>query len=384
MKLPPDPLIGQLGRTVRDTIRATGPDVICDGPADLRETRSQLEAHATTVLKAVLATELEVPVEVGGLDLGIEAGTVVAQELGRAGLPDCYNGPGLLADLLSVRRGPQELPVELMMRGTPVEVCGLTGPAAATAVPAGWRLDGRVCATSSQASAICTAVASGNEVLLVLLDPATVARLTSRVAGGVRTIELGSIEVDDRHMVGSLGTGWPLSDPDGLLARLRVRHAAWLVGLGYGAHARAAAYAQQRRQFDRPLLANQGVSFPLARAWVALRAAELAVRGVARLIDDGGVPDPLAAGQALGLGLEAATAATRTALQTHGARGLAAQADLGRYYLAIRDSAALAGPPATLWSELGQRERGRSVVAARRHRSASPADDQDVVASVTS
>ncbi|ADB33170.1 acyl-CoA dehydrogenase domain protein [Kribbella flavida DSM 17836] len=378
MNLPSDPLIDQLGRSVRETIRSTGPDPVRDEPSDLREVRSQLEAHATTVLKAVLATELELPAEVGGLDLGLEAGTVVAQELGRAGLPDCYNGPGLLADLLAVRRGPGELPGELMNQGTPVEVCGLTGPAAATAVPAGWRLDGRVCATSSTASAICTAVASGNEVLLVLLDQRTVAQLTSRTAGGVRTIELASVEVDDRHVVGSLGTGWPLSDPDGLLARLRVRHAAWLVGIGYGAHARAATYAQQRRQFDRPLLANQGVSFPLARAWVALRAAELAVRRIARLVDDGGLPDPLAAGQALGLALEAATASTRTALQTHGARGLTACADLGRYYLAIRDSAALAGPPATLWSELGQRE--RDDAAARRHH---PADDHLVASAIS-
>ena len=47
------------------------------------------------------------------------------------------------------------------------------------------------------------------------------------------------------------------------------------------------AYANERRVFDRTIGSNQGVQFPIARAYAQMRAAELMVREAARLYEGG-------------------------------------------------------------------------------------------------
>src|SRR5262249_7676481 len=50
---------------------------------------------------------------------------------------------------------------------------------------------------------------------------------------------------------------------------------------------KAAAYARDRVVFGRPIGQNQGVQFPIARAYMGMRAAELMVREAAALYEAG-------------------------------------------------------------------------------------------------
>ena len=67
----------------------------------------------------------------------------------------------------------------------------------------------------------------------------------------------------------------------------RVLAAAAAVGLGRVALKRAAAYANERIVFDRPIGKNQGVQHPLAKCWMELEAANLMVMNAAWRYDQG-------------------------------------------------------------------------------------------------
>jgi acyl-CoA dehydrogenase len=73
---------------------------------------------------------------------------------------------------------------------------------------------------------------------------------------------------------------------DGMNAE-RTLIAAECVGDGRWFIDKAAAYARERRVFGRPIGQNQGIQFPLARAYASLRAADLAVSHAARRFESG-------------------------------------------------------------------------------------------------
>ena len=53
---------------------------------------------------------------------------------------------------------------------------------------------------------------------------------------------------------------------------------------------KSSAYAQERNVFGRPIGQNQGIQFPIAKAYSAMRAAELMLREAIRLYEEGGNP----------------------------------------------------------------------------------------------
>ena len=81
--------------------------------------------------------------------------------------------------------------------------------------------------------------------------------------------------------------------------------------------AKAAAYAKERMVFDRPIGQNQGVQFPIARAYAQMRAAELMVHEAARRYQ-AGENCGAEANLAKLLAADASWAAADTCLQTHG------------------------------------------------------------------
>ena len=87
--------------------------------------------------------------------------------------------------------------------------------------------------------------------------------------------------------------------------------------------------------FDRPIGQNQGIAFPLARAHMELRAAELAVREAAWRYD-AGLECGEAANTAKFLAAEAGYAAADQAVQTLGGMGYAAEYDVERYWREAR------------------------------------------------
>jgi alkylation response protein AidB-like acyl-CoA dehydrogenase len=98
---------------------------------------------------------------------------------------------------------------------------------------------------------------------------------------------------------------------------------------------KAADYARERVVFNRPIGQNQGVQFPIARAFAQMRAAELMVREAASLYEAGGDPGA-EANMAKMLAAEASWAAAETCLQTHGGFGFAAEYDVERKFRETR------------------------------------------------
>ena len=98
---------------------------------------------------------------------------------------------------------------------------------------------------------------------------------------------------------------------------------------------RASAYASEREVFGGPIGKNQGVQFPIARAWAQLQAAEMMVRKAAALFEAGKPCGPEANTAKL-LASEASWAAAEACLQTHGGFGFAEEYDIERKYREAR------------------------------------------------
>jgi acyl-CoA dehydrogenase len=95
------------------------------------------------------------------------------------------------------------------------------------------------------------------------------------------------------------------------------------------------AYAKERRIFDRPIGQNQGVQFPIARAYAQMRSAELMV-GAAAARYQAGQDCGAEANMAKLLAAEASWAAAETCVQTHGGFGFAEEFDIERKFRETR------------------------------------------------
>ncbi|MGH7041611.1 MAG: acyl-CoA dehydrogenase family protein, partial [Acetobacteraceae bacterium] len=94
-------------------------------------------------------------------------------------------------------------------------------------------------------------------------------------------------------------------------------------------------YARDRSVFGRPIGQNQGVQFPIARAYAEMRAADLMNRAAAALFD-AGQPCGEEANMAKLLASEASWHAAEAALQTHGGFGYAREYDVERKWRETR------------------------------------------------
>jgi alkylation response protein AidB-like acyl-CoA dehydrogenase len=99
--------------------------------------------------------------------------------------------------------------------------------------------------------------------------------------------------------------------------------------------ARATQYAKDRELFGRPIGQNQGVQFPIARAFAQMRAAELMVHEAARKYD-AGEDIGAEANMAKLLAADASWAAADMCVQTHGGFGFAEEYDIERKFRETR------------------------------------------------
>jgi acyl-CoA dehydrogenase len=140
-------------------------------------------------------------------------------------------------------------------------------------------------------------------------------------------------EVPAANLVGDEGQGFRYI-LDGMNAE-RILIAAECIGDGYWFIDRARAYARDRVVFDRPIGQNQGIQFPIARAYANVRAADLMRYEAARRFDAGeraGADANLAKLLAADASWEAANAC----LQTFGGFGFAADYDVERKFRETR------------------------------------------------
>jgi acyl-CoA dehydrogenase len=98
---------------------------------------------------------------------------------------------------------------------------------------------------------------------------------------------------------------------------------------------KASSYAKERVLFGRPIGQNQGVQFPIARAYAQMRAAELMVHEGLRKYE-AGEPVGEEANMSKMLAAEASWAAGEACIQTHGGFGFAVEYDIERKFRETR------------------------------------------------
>jgi len=141
------------------------------------------------------------------------------------------------------------------------------------------------------------------------------------------------LRVPAENLVGEEGQGFRyiLSGMNAeriLIAAECIGDAKWFI-------AKATGYAKERIVFGRPIGQNQGVQFPIARAYAQMRAAELMVRAAASLYD-AGRDCGAEANMAKLLAADASWAAADMCLQTHGGFGFAEEFDIERKFRETR------------------------------------------------
>jgi len=121
---------------------------------------------------------------------------------------------------------------------------------------------------------------------------------------------------------------------DGMNAE-RILVAAESIGDGRWFIERVRRYATERVVFGRPIGANQGVQFPIARAYVGIEAADL-MRWRACDLFDAGEDCGAEANMAKLLASEASWEAANAAIQFHGGYGFAEEYDIERKFRETR------------------------------------------------
>jgi acyl-CoA dehydrogenase len=141
------------------------------------------------------------------------------------------------------------------------------------------------------------------------------------------------LEIPAASLIGEEGKGFRYI-LDGMNAE-RILIAAECVGDGYWFTERASSYARERVIFDRPIGQNQGVQFPIARAYCNVRAADLMRYEAARLFDAGEACGE-EANMAKMLAADASWEAANACVQTHGGYGFAREFDIERKFRETR------------------------------------------------
>jgi acyl-CoA dehydrogenase len=142
-----------------------------------------------------------------------------------------------------------------------------------------------------------------------------------------------NLEIPAENLVGLEGSGFKYI-LDGLNAE-RALIAAECIGDGYWFIDKATRYANERMVFDRAIGKNQGVQFPIARAYVNIEAASL-MRYRACALFDAQRPCGAEANMAKLLAADASWEAANVCLQTHGGYGFACEYDIERKFRETR------------------------------------------------
>jgi acyl-CoA dehydrogenase len=141
------------------------------------------------------------------------------------------------------------------------------------------------------------------------------------------------LKVPAENLLGQEGRGFRYI-LDGMNAE-RLLIAAECIGDAKWFTKKSVEYAKNRVVFGRPIGQNQGIQFPIARAYAQMRAAELMVREGCRLFEAGRTPGEQA-NMAKMLAAEASWAAAEACVQTHGGFGFAEEYDVERKFRETR------------------------------------------------
>lgn len=160
-----------------------------------------------------------------------------------------------------------------------------------------------------------------------LVDGLTITPIETMMNHSTTEVFFDDVEIPASSLIGTEGHGFR-HILDGMNAE-RILIAAECIGDGRFFIDRASTYARERVVFDRPIGQNQGVQFPLAKAYIQIEAANL-MRWKAADLYDMGEPHGVEANMAKLLASEASWAAGNAAMDTHGGFGFATEFDIER------------------------------------------------------
>jgi acyl-CoA dehydrogenase len=178
----------------------------------------------------------------------------------------------------------------------------------------------------------------GLSVLLVDLREAvgngiTIRPIRTMMNHATTELFIEDLEVPVENLIGEEGKGFSYI-LDGMNVE-RILIASECIGDGYWFIDRATKYANDRVVFNRPIGQNQGIQFPIAKAYIHLEAANL-MRFRAAELFDAGERCGAEANMAKLLAADASWEAANVALQTHGGFGFAEEYDVERKFRETR------------------------------------------------
>jgi len=306
-----------------------------------------------------------IPEEFGGSGLGVAAAAAVLEEIHAAGC----NGAACHAQIYTMgtllRHGSAEQKAKFLpqiARGAlRLQAFGVTEPGSGsdtTALRTTARRDGDAWVIDGQK--VWTSRAEHSDLMLLLARTAPRGELAKRTEGlsvflvdmreavgkgltirPIRTMmnhattELffDGLRIPAASLVGEEGRGFRYI-LDGMNAE-RILIAAECLGDLRWFVDKATAYAKERVVFGRPIGQNQGIQFPIARAWAQGQGAALMVGRAAQLFDAGEACGA-EANMAKLLASEAAWQAAEACVQTHGGFGFAEEFDVERKFRETR------------------------------------------------
>lgn len=305
-----------------------------------------------------------IPEEYGGGGLGVLEGSIILEEVGRAGGAITVCNAQMYTMGAILRHGTEEqkrryLP-EIAQGNLRLQSMGVTEPDAGSdttniktfAYKKGdrWIINGQKIFTSRVKQSDLLLLIARTEKLenvakrtlgmtLFLVDmrlagaSLDVKPVKTMINHATNQIFLHDLEVPEENVIGDVGKGFYCL-LGGLNAE-RILNSAGAIGDGLFFIDKATAYAKQRVVFGRPIGQNQGIQFPLAEAYLMLEAAST-LRYRAASMFDGGIPCGPEANMLKWLAAEASWKAANVAMTTFGGYGFAVDYPVERKFREAR------------------------------------------------
>ncbi|MCE2859523.1 MAG: acyl-CoA/acyl-ACP dehydrogenase [Oxalobacteraceae bacterium] len=349
---------------IRDAIRALCEQFPAEYFRQIDEERGYPEAFVDALTQAGWLAAL-IPQAYGGSGLGMVEASVIMEEINRAGgnsgacHGQMYNMGTLLRHGSTVQKDfylPKIAKGELRLQSM-----GVTEPTTGTdttkiktmAVRKGDRYvvngqkvwisriqhsDLMILLARTTPLAEVTKKSEGMSIFIVDLRDAighgmTVRPIRNMVNHETNELFFENLEIPVENLIGEEGKGFKYI-LDGLNAE-RALIAAECIGDGFWFIDKVTKYANERIVFGRPISQNQGVQFPIAKAYVNLEAASL-MRYKACELFDAGKPCGAEANMAKMLAADASWEAANACLQFHGGFGFASEYDVERKFRETR------------------------------------------------
>ena len=351
-------------RDIRDGVAR----LCADFPGEYWRRCDREQAYPTEFVKALSEDgylSALIPEEYGGLGLPISAGAAILEEIHRAGCNAgaCHAQMYTMGTLLRHGSDAQkEMYLPKVADGSlRLQAFGVTEPTSGTdttALKTKAKRNGDKYIVNGQK--IWTSRAEHSDLLLLLARTTPLEDVAKKTDGlsvflvdmrdvvgksltirPIRTmmnhatteIFFDDMEVPASSLIGEEGKGFRyimsgMNAERMLISAECIGDAKWFIN-------KAVDYSKDRHVFNRPIGQNQGIQFPIARAYSQMRAAEMMVNEAIAKYEAGGNPGE-EANLAKLLSADASWAAAEACVQTHGGFGFAEEYDIERKYREAR------------------------------------------------